>query len=781
PTGLSLSTSGTITGTPSVSGSFTGTVTATDANGCTGSLAYTIPVRTFSIGNLIFEDSNNNGLKDGVEPGVAATTVQLFSTGSDNAIGGTSTAADTQIGSNFTTTSTGAYLFTGLIAGNYYVKVTPPVNYRYSGGTPATSDNNVNDNNDGAQPGGLGTPLYSPVINLSPGAESATDGDTNTDTNLTLDFGLWSPLGVGNLVFLDYNGNGNYDDSEGIEGVYVQIFAQGANVATDSPANVALTDHKGRYYIDGLNPGSYFLHLPASQFATGAALSGMVPMSSVVAGDDDTGQDLLPAATPATTGSSTAVFTLNVGLLPTGASESGFEGVADDSFVDANNDFTRDLGLRSASGGGFPLAMRERVTITENSAANTFTAWQTTHANAEDHDLYPALLEYALDTDPANGSSGAGKFRVIVNDTTGAADVLLSRPAAGHEDIIYTVEVSADLKTWTRLAILPQTSIAADGSQIVRYASLEDSTVFAGQSRGFVRLKIALDADLNGVPEDTAVSPVQAFSRENFSIGQRSFSMPLVKAELFAGNISAMEGNALVLPVSVTLPAAQLYIQDLITGINYEVDELASTSTRIALIAESIPALSRIALRAHHTLVELLPADLFTSGTTEAEADRIMTFDPASNAFQVTWLSSTGWTRDSANVGSELLPPQSAVLVHARSAEVSVLLTGQLANSAALQASSSTRLISTGLSITQSPEAAGFTVAKGYRAASSASAASRLRLWKADSDASASGYDNLFLMQTDTAAIWVREEAATQTDLSQEPLLEPFHGFFLVP
>ncbi|MCX6858481.1 MAG: GEVED domain-containing protein, partial [Verrucomicrobia bacterium] len=611
PTGLSLGSSGAITGTPTASGSFNCTVLATDANGCTTTLAYTISVLTFSVGNLIFEDSNNNGLKGGSEPGVPGALVQLFNPGSDNAIGGTAGAADAQVGSNIITTSTGAYLFSGLASGNYYIRVTPPAIYTLTGGTPATADNNVDNNNDGAQPGGAGTPLFSPVFNLAGGAESITDGDTDTETNLTIDFGLWTPMGVGNLVFIDLNGNGNYDDSEGLENVYVQIFAQGANVTTDSPVGVAFSDHKGRYFIDNLNPGNYFLHLPASQFASGGPLFGMITLTSVVAGDDNIGQDLLNATTPATTGASTAVFTLTVGTEPTGASEPGFEGNVDDAFIDSNYDFTLDLGLRSPAGVGFPLAERNRnstvMMVAQDSAASavtaaaTFSTWKTTHADT-DADFYPQLLEYALDTDPTDGRSGAGKV-TLESSITGNADALFTRPASGRADIRYDLEVSTGLTTWSKLTATPQLSIGSDGRQIVRYPAIQNAPAFAGSMSGFVRLKVSLDADLNGTAEDTATSPVLMFSRETFPVGQRSFSMPLMKGELFVGNVTS-SGSTLTLPVAVTL-SGESFIEDLSTGSIHEINEAASTSTQITLTDSPTTSLTRIALRAHHTLASL--------------------------------------------------------------------------------------------------------------------------------------------------------------------------------
>ncbi len=64
--------------------------------------------------------------------------------------------------------------------------------------------------------------LHSPGVVRSGTVVLATGTEPNESglANLTVDFGLWSPLGVGNLVFLDYNNNGNYDDSEGVEGLF---------------------------------------------------------------------------------------------------------------------------------------------------------------------------------------------------------------------------------------------------------------------------------------------------------------------------------------------------------------------------------------------------------------------------------------------------------------------------------------------------------------------------------------------------------------------------------
>ena len=785
PVGLTLSSAGVLSGTPSAIGSSTVTISTTDSFGCPASGSLTINVKGMTVGNQVWQDNNNNGSFDAGEPGVSGAQVILMNPGADNVIGGA--VADVQVGSLITTPASGLYSFANLPPGNYYVRVIAPSYLTHTSGTPATTDNNVNNNNDGAQPGGVGTELRSTIINLAPGAESITDGDADNDTNLTLDFGLWAPLGVGNVVFIDLNGDGNLDVNEGLEGVLVQIFPQGAAV-TSTPAGAAVTDDKGRYFIDGLNPGNYFLHIPASQFATGSPLVGMFPMNSVVAGDDNVGQDLIAAATPATTGASTAVFTLSPGGQPAGASEPGFEGFVDDAFIDSNIDFTRDLGLRSASGTGFPLSIRERTLLerTAMPAAETepqtelvtFASWSESHGDAEDGDLYPNLLEYALDTDPADGRSGAGSFRLETNATTGTADAVFTRPANGRADIRYEVEVSVDGTRWTKLASTPQLSIGADGRQIVRHNAVDGSNVFAGEARGLVRLKVSLDANLDGSAEDAAITPINMFSRETFTSGtQRTFSMPLANIELFAGDVSS-SGKVITLPQTVVLPESkELYVQDLVSGQIYEVDEKASVMPKLTLTSTPDSALSRMALRVHHRLSSLLPEDLFSSGNSAETADRVLSFDPETNNFSIAHLSSKGWMRDEVDVSDSIIAPLSAVLVHTRGEEVSVLLTGQVGPQISIKPATSTRLLGTSSIVAESADRLGVNTTKGYRSATEPAEAARLRLWKADADSADTGYDQLYLNSNG----WQRQDDSTGADLSAERLLQPFRGFFLVP
>ena len=72
PAGLTLSSNGLLTGTPSAAGTFSFTISATDANGCSGSTEYTVTMMCEAI------TVNFSGVPNEVCPGVSSTlTVNL--------------------------------------------------------------------------------------------------------------------------------------------------------------------------------------------------------------------------------------------------------------------------------------------------------------------------------------------------------------------------------------------------------------------------------------------------------------------------------------------------------------------------------------------------------------------------------------------------------------------------------------------------------------------------------------------------------------------------------
>jgi uncharacterized surface anchored protein len=94
----------------------TGLYTVTAGNTVTGVDLGLVPGQS-KVGNFVWNDANANGIQDAGETGLAGAKVTLH----------TSTGAT--VGNQITTDATGAYQFTGFVAGDYYVQITPPAGY----------------------------------------------------------------------------------------------------------------------------------------------------------------------------------------------------------------------------------------------------------------------------------------------------------------------------------------------------------------------------------------------------------------------------------------------------------------------------------------------------------------------------------------------------------------------------------------------------------------------------------------------------------------------------
>src|SRR5205807_2270219 len=98
---------------------------------------------------------------------------------------------------------------------------------------------------------------------------------TSGGSDLTVDFGYYKPLTVGDLVWQDSNGNGIQDSGEpGIAGVTVKLY-QGSTLLSTTT-----TGATGAYQFSGLAPGSYTVQVDA----TSAALAGFVATTVNAAG-----------------------------------------------------------------------------------------------------------------------------------------------------------------------------------------------------------------------------------------------------------------------------------------------------------------------------------------------------------------------------------------------------------------------------------------------------------------------------------------------------------------
>ena len=239
-----------------------------------------------TIGNQVWFDTNNNGVRDATENGAPNVTVKLLAAGGVTEIpvgpdGILGTADDAPGG--MLTDASGHYTFT-VPQGSYIVHVTPPAGYVSSSGAssqyePAPNpNNNIDDDDDGTliTTGAFSGTIASQVLTLTagtvPGVANAIDNATGTTRNPTLDFGLVKPIdpnsySLGNRVWLDsgvgaHGNNGIMDADEiGMPGITVTLYFTGA-VGGPTPVQTTTTDVHGYYRFDGLVAGDYFIEVP---------------------------------------------------------------------------------------------------------------------------------------------------------------------------------------------------------------------------------------------------------------------------------------------------------------------------------------------------------------------------------------------------------------------------------------------------------------------------------------------------------------------------------------
>ncbi|NOY42214.1 MAG: DUF11 domain-containing protein [Planctomycetes bacterium] len=149
-----------------------------------------------SLGDRVWADLEDDGIQQANEAGIASVKLNLYEdTNGDNLY---SQGVDQLLGMT-TTDANGDYLFTDLFPGKYIVQV-DPTNFQplgtlaglnsSTGNDPAADpDDNVNNDDNGTPMAGAG--VVSQAIMLSGGSEPTNDGDSNSNSNLTVDFGFF--------------------------------------------------------------------------------------------------------------------------------------------------------------------------------------------------------------------------------------------------------------------------------------------------------------------------------------------------------------------------------------------------------------------------------------------------------------------------------------------------------------------------------------------------------------------------------------------------------------
>ncbi|MCG8449019.1 MAG: carboxypeptidase regulatory-like domain-containing protein [Pirellulales bacterium] len=149
-----------------------------------------------TVGNHVWADIDDDGIHQASEAGIADVKLNLYEdTNGDNQY----TQGVDALLAMTTTNANGDYLFQDLFPGKYVVQV-DPTNFQPQGplaglrsssgnGPAADPDNDVNGDDNGTALAGAG--VVSQAVMLSGDAEPTNDGDSNPNTNLTVDFGFF--------------------------------------------------------------------------------------------------------------------------------------------------------------------------------------------------------------------------------------------------------------------------------------------------------------------------------------------------------------------------------------------------------------------------------------------------------------------------------------------------------------------------------------------------------------------------------------------------------------
>ncbi len=240
-----------------------------------------------TIGEVVWSDSNGDGVRDPSEPGIGGVTVRIIISGPDGLFG----TADDAVIATTTTAIDGSYRFTGLPQAYYRVQVTDTGNvlagYTQTGDPDAALDEQGN------------VPLLAGAVDLSMnfGYQNASLGD------------------VSGTVFDDTDTDGVQDAGEnGLSGVSLDLVAAGPDgtfgTIDDLIVATAFTDGSGNYSFVDVPNGSYrVIVTDVGNVLNGYTLtSGLDQIPVTVAGADVPNVDFGYARVPGTASIGTRVW-----------------------------------------------------------------------------------------------------------------------------------------------------------------------------------------------------------------------------------------------------------------------------------------------------------------------------------------------------------------------------------------------------------------------------------------------------------------------------------------
>ena len=201
---------------------------------------FAIPLCTqaggITLGNRVWVDLDSDGVQDAGEPGVAGATVQLWN------------SARTVLLASTTTSATGFYSLVAAGPGDYRIRFLRPLATDTFSPVNVGGDEQVDSDAYGSREL-LG---FTEVLTLAPNLISTTVVDAGL---------IRAPIGIGNRVWNDYDGDGlQAPDEPGLVGYTLRL----TNAAKDVIYDSAVTVNDGVYQLHAPGPGAYRVRLIAS-------------------------------------------------------------------------------------------------------------------------------------------------------------------------------------------------------------------------------------------------------------------------------------------------------------------------------------------------------------------------------------------------------------------------------------------------------------------------------------------------------------------------------------
>ena len=361
-------------------------------------------VKPVSVGDLVFADTNHDGIQQTGEPGIGGVVLEL----TDTAGNPVTDVNGTPVGEQ-TTDSDGHYSFGNLPPGTYVVTIdqaNPSTITALTGRTPTLT--------------GQGTPATDSSTSTATSA-LLTSGGTDT----TLDFGFVPTprVSVGDYVWTDSNRDGLQNTGEpGIAGVTLTLTGPGGGAVTNvngAVVGATTTDAQGKYRFNNLPVLAAGQSYTVTIDSASPALAPYIPTTPLVGSDDSADSSTVSAASTGLTADGQSDLTLDFGFVKPAVT------VGDFVFSDTNRNGIQDTGEPGLAGVTLTITGPGGAAVTNVNGAPVTTA-TTDGAGAYSFPLLPTLpagQSYTVTITPPTGyiPTLTGQGTPATDSSTGSA------------------------------------------------------------------------------------------------------------------------------------------------------------------------------------------------------------------------------------------------------------------------------------------------------------------------------------------------------------------------